>query len=73
MLLANAIMVLALPQNAAPSTAASAPKPIEKSIEQLAPPMKAAKVIEQKPVLRPNAKRSLIQFGPFTLPASDVC
>lgn len=79
LVLASAITAFALPQGmATPPTAAVAadepqpPKTIEKTLKQMAPPLKAVKTIDAKAVLRPEATRKLIRFGPFTLPATDV-
>jgi hypothetical protein len=51
-------IVLAFPQQAAPA----------KTLEQLAPFIKAASITEAKPLVRPTAKRQLVRYGPWDLP-----
>jgi len=43
-----------------------------KTLEELAPFIKPAKVIDFPPEIRQTAKRQIIQYGPFEIPALKV-
>jgi hypothetical protein len=43
-----------------------------KTFDELAPAIKPAGVKDAKPLIRPDAKRQLIRFGPWDVPAAKV-
>jgi hypothetical protein len=47
-------------------------KPASKTLDELAPFIKVQSVRDDKPVIRPSAKRQLLRFGPWDLPAAKV-
>jgi hypothetical protein len=65
------IAVLAIGAAAAPQ--APPPKSKPKTYEELAPVIQPAAVINEKPLIKPSAKRQLVRYGPFDLPALKVC
>jgi hypothetical protein len=62
LILAGAAQAVPVAQQAAPP----------KSLEQVAPPMKPLRVIEDEPLIRPDSKRTKVIFGPFVLPGAKV-
>jgi hypothetical protein len=66
-----ALVSAAPPQPASQNTGdANAPPP--KTMDDVAPVIKPVKIIDVEPLIRPGAKRQLVRFGPFTLPAAKV-
>jgi hypothetical protein len=49
-----------------------ATKPPLKTMEQLAPRIEPAVIVDVEPLLRAGAKRQLVRYGPFLMPASKV-
>jgi hypothetical protein len=66
-------LMLAASVTAAPSFQKRQQKPSPKNLEEIAPPMKAFAVVDEKPITRETAKRQLVRYGPFSLPAAKVC
>jgi len=46
--------------------------PDSKTMDELAPLIKPSTMIDVEPITRKTAKRQLIRFGPFNLPAAQV-
>jgi hypothetical protein len=66
-----ATVVAAPPQPVSPNPKdASAPPP--KTMDEVAPVIRPAQIIDVNPMIRPNAKRQLVRYGPFVLPAPKV-
>jgi hypothetical protein len=65
------ITLLAIGVAAAPQAPPSKAKP--KTYDELAPVIHPAAVIDEKPLIKSNAKRQLVRYGPFDLPALKVC
>jgi hypothetical protein len=49
-----------------------ASKPPLKTMEELAPKIEPFVTVDVQPLLRPGAKRQLVRYGPFVMPASKV-
>lgn len=47
-------------------------RPPLKTMEQLAPKLEPHTIVDVEPQLRPSAKRQLVRYGPFIMPASKV-
>lgn len=43
-----------------------------KTMEQLAPKLTPFVIVDVEPQLRPTAKRQLVRYGPFVMPASKA-
>jgi hypothetical protein len=47
-------------------------RPPLKTMAQLAPKIKPAVIVDVEPLIRAGAKRQLVRYGPFNMPASKV-
>lgn len=68
-----ATSVAALPVNDfAPEANVDESKPPLKTMAQLAPKIEPSVMVDVEPLIRAGAKRQLVRYGPFLMPASKV-
>jgi hypothetical protein len=63
---------LAPPSAPAPPNTQNAEAAPPKTMDDVAPVIKPAVIVNAEPVIRQGAKRQLVRYGPFVLPAAKV-